>query len=110
MGEAVAANSPDAEAIRICEKHLVNLRAYNAHPDALDNDEHPLLLAYEHTQKAIDAMRPVTLAGLAAKARVALAEAQPIDGGLDELWESSNGGIWAADLARDLIRIAGGVA
>ena len=96
--------NPDAELIRLCERHIANRQAYaRSNPD-LEPEDNPLWLPYCATKDAIDVARPVTLAGLMAKARAAEFEAQYPRG---ELWEGS-AGRWAVDVVKDLLRLAGG--
>src|SRR3712207_3460751 len=68
-----AAASPDAEMIRLCEAHpavLVVLADYGS-----GQDDCPIWQAYVCSRDAIHAAKPVTLAGIVAKARAAKAEA-----------------------------------
>jgi hypothetical protein len=93
---------PDADLIRICAEHVVNIEVYNRDGGmgAID-DPDPLYDAYARTRDAIDQIKPVTLEGMVAKARAAKAEAAQPDGTED--FECSPAGDWAWDLLNDLL-------
>jgi hypothetical protein len=61
-----AAIHPDADLIRVCAEHVVNLHAYNAGSGNLAYDDDPLWLVYESTRDFIHANKPKTLAGMQA--------------------------------------------
>ena len=96
----------DADIIRVCAEHAINVRAFNtAHCEA---DDGPLETAYIRTQHAIDAARPQTIEGMLAKACAAKAETIQPDG--SENPEHCPAADWAWDLLNDLLRLHGGVA
>lgn len=99
---AFAAASPDDELILDCQKHARNKDAFNA--DAEDSGpNNPLWVEYERTENAISNAKPMTMAGLVAKAQAAKAEAMEVDG--EENPEGTVGAIWAWDLVNDLVRL-----
>jgi len=98
--------NPDAELIRICAQHIVNLRAYNTSGSHLEAERDPLWRAYESTRDAITEAEPQTLGGMLAKARAAKAEAKMLDG--SEMPEGCPAATWAWDLVSDLLRLHGG--
>jgi hypothetical protein len=108
---AIPTPAPDADAelIRLCERHIANIRAYNRGPDVagIGCDDDPLWQACERTEAAIDALPPQTIAGVVAKAMVARAEAREasLDGG--ELWDGGAAVPWARDVVNDLLRLFG---
>jgi len=97
---------PDAELIRTCAQHIVNLRAYNSRGGRLEAKDDPLWHIYKKTMDAITAAEPQTIEGMLAKARAAKAEAKVLDGG--EMPEGCVAGTWAWDLVNDLLRLYGG--
>jgi hypothetical protein len=100
---APATVRPDAGLVIACQQHLRNIDACNADPEDA-GPGNPISAEYERALDIISAAKPVTLEGLAAKARAALAEAEseaPPEGPGQEL-------IW--DVVNDLVRIAGGAA
>jgi hypothetical protein len=101
-----AASSSDARLLALCQHHVVNKRAFNECP--LDADESPFWPPYEASSEAISKARPMTLAGLAAKARAAKAEASRLDG--RESPPDGHALEWAWDLVNDLVRLDGGMA
>jgi hypothetical protein len=70
---------PDAELLLACQQHSGNADAFNA-DDADGDDDNPLWVEYERTRDIIWDAKPVTLAGLAAKAKAAKKEAERPDG------------------------------
>jgi hypothetical protein len=96
----------DKKLIELCKQHIANMEAFCACP--LDSDVSPHWPPYEATEDAVAKAQPMTLAGLAAKARVAKAEALQPDG--KEVYANSAAGNWAWDLVNDLIRLTGGAA
>jgi hypothetical protein len=102
---AAAAESLDAELIRICSEHIKNMDAYNN--DESDNEAHKNALwdAYESTRDAIDDAKPQTVAGMLAKARAAKAEAVQPDGSEDPTNCPAEN--WSWDLLNDLFRLNG---
>lgn len=96
----------DAALIRICAEHAVNTWAVNTSPDEMD-DAHPLWVTYLHTQRTIDAAKPRTVAGMLAKARIAV-DVLTLNGVVTP--ENGSGSTWAWDLLNDLIRLNGAVA
>lgn len=95
--------SPDAELIRICTAHPAVIDALNHGPEEFEQE---LWRAYERSRDAIHAARPVTLEGMAAKARVAKVEALNPDG--TESPSCCPAETWAWDLVNDLLRLEGG--
>jgi hypothetical protein len=107
---AEAPNShPDAELIRICAEHPINMQNYNDLGDMRDDND-ALWAAYERTRNAISAAEPQTMEGILAKARAAKAEAVDGDGDGEESWGGSMGEPWAFDIVNDLLRVVGGAA
>ena len=100
---AVSPDHPDAELIRACAEHAVNIQAVNAgtSDDNLVIDDDPFWLAYQQTRNFISAAKPKALAGMLAKARAAKAEALCPDG--SEKPENTPGQRWAWDLVGDLL-------
>lgn len=96
----------DAELIAACTKHIANADAYNAsdEPD-FDDRPKPLLAAYRATGQAISHAKPVTLAGIVAKARAAKHDAGGAPSGR-EVWDDR----WTASIVDDLLRVCGGAA
>lgn len=92
---------PDAELLRICAQHIVNLRAFNASTVDAEEDDDPLWTAYTRTRDAIGGAKPCTLDGMLAKARAAKAEARS-PAGIDDP-EGTPGEQWAWDLVNDLL-------
>ena len=89
---------PDAELIRTCAEHVVNLQVFEASSSDLDD---PLWQACCRTHDFISAAKPKTLAGMLAKARAAKAVALNSDG--SENPEGTPGLYWAWDLMNDLL-------
>jgi len=108
MPYADVLTNPDAELIRLCEEHVVNINAYNEDPSDLDAEDNPLWHAYERTRDAIGEAKPQTFKGMLAKARAAKAEALNLDG--SEKPEHTQAAYWAWDLVNDLVRLNGGAA
>ena len=92
---------PDAELIRLCAQHVVNMDAYNHDAGDLDAEDCPLWLAYASTRDAISNARPQTMDGFLAKARAAKAEARTPGG--EENPENCPAARWAWDLVNDLL-------
>jgi hypothetical protein len=101
IGVAGAAEHHDADLIRICAEHVVNMDAYNRSGAQLPLDDDPLWLAYERTRDAIHGAKPKTIEGMLAKARAAKAEARGLDG--SENPECTPAAYWAWDLVNDLL-------
>jgi hypothetical protein len=107
---AIAAAHPDAELLRACAEHAANLRAVLASPGCTDAPGgNAAWEAYQRTQEAIDTAEPVTMAGVLAKARVAMSEAVS-----DNLFEGEHANgfgftahAWAWGLVQDLVRLHG---
>ncbi len=94
--------NPDAELIRLCEQHLAARNAINASSADLDDPEDaPLWAIYDETALLISNMRPVSLAGLQAKARILIAEATHPDG--DLVPEDGIPAYWGWEIANDLL-------
>lgn len=97
---------PDAELIALCDEHIKNHRAFNLDGGHLENERDPLWASYERTYAPIDDAKPVTMAGVLAKARAAQNEAvNPNNGGFD--WDEGTYLKWSSDVVDDLLRIAG---
>ena len=96
----------DEEPVRLSAQYIINMQALENCP--LDADESPFRPPYAATSDAISKARPMTLAGLASKARTAKREAF-VQGGEENV---CNGSAleWAWDLVNDLIRLDGGMA
>lgn len=89
-GTSLGSLGADQAIVALCNQHLLNAKAFNSCP--LDSDESPYWDAYANSLRAIGEAKPMTMAGLAAKAKLAKAESD------DE---------WAWDLVDDLIRLGG---
>lgn len=98
--------NPDAELIALCARHPALIDAVNASP--LDIADCPTWQAYLVSRDAIHDARPVTLAGMRAKALAAKAEALNPDG--SEVPEHTAAAHWSWDLVNDLLRLTGGAA
>ena len=107
------ATNPDAELITACAAHVENMNAVNSGGCATDDDDDPCWQAYERTRNLISDAEPLTLAGMLAKARASVAEAQQVhaDGMLDDA-HGTMGEPWSWQLLKDLLRLFsdGGVA
>lgn len=106
---AVASVQPsdrDAALITLCARHPALIAAVNASP--IDFDVCPAWQAYEVSRDAIHDARPVTLAGMRAKALAAKAEALSPDG--TENPGNCPAETWSWDLVNDLLRLTGGAA
>jgi hypothetical protein len=106
--QPIAATSPDADLIRFCAEHVVNMDAFNRDSSDLDAEDNPLWVAYERTRDAIHEARPQTVEGMLAEARAAKSEALMPDG--RENPSNSPAETWAWDLLNDLLRLNGGQA
>ncbi len=96
---------PDAALIAACRHFEAARAACNEAAGTPDYDR--LWQAYENAAWEVTERAPVTIVGLAAKARAAKAEARSPDGSEElELMSAE----WAMDLLNDVIRIAGEVA
>jgi len=100
---ALAAPTPDAELIRICEAHPAVMDAVSDLGSG--RDDCPYWKAYERSRDAIFDAKPVTMAGMLAKARAAKAEARTPSGVEDP--DNSPAELWAWDLVNDLLRLEG---
>jgi hypothetical protein len=101
---AIAAQQPDADLIRICAQHTVNRITLDKgeHHDTIEYNA--VDYAYAATLQAVCDAKPLTVAGIVAKARAAKDEAQLLRGG--EGPEGSIAAQWAWDIVNDLIRLA----
>ena len=81
----------DQAIVALCNQHLANRDAFNASPQDA-GDGNPEWNAYRATDRAISEAKPMTLSGLAAKARAAKVDDEEK---------------WAWDLVNDLIRLGG---
>ena len=97
-------STPDAELIRLCAEHPAHIHAVNHGPE--DEEGGPIWDAYEHSAETIHNAKPLTMAGLIAKAKAARAEALKQDG--SESPENTLAANWAWDLVNDLLRLEGG--
>ncbi len=95
------ASSPDAELIRVCAQHCINMDAFNNGEEGFDG---PLWAAYRHTRDFITASKPQTLAGVLAKARAARHEAHYDE----DDWGGTMGEAWAPEIINALLRVTGG--
>ena len=95
---------PDADLIRICAEHAVNLETYNRDggEGGIENPD-PLWDAYAATRDAITAAQPQTLDGMLAKARAAKAEAGAARSDGTEDPEGGPAAQWAWNLVNDLL-------
>ena len=99
--------NPDAELIALCSRHPGLIAAFNTSiGDWSDND--PAWAAYAASRDAIHDARPITLAGMRAKALAAKAEALRPDGTEDP--DGTAAANWSWDLVNDLLRLTGGAA
>jgi hypothetical protein len=92
---------PDDELVRICAEHVANHADFNARAGEVPLEEDPRWNAYKRTLAVVCDAKPQTLAGLAAKARAAKAEATQPDGTVVPEEEIT----WAWDIVEDLIRL-----
>jgi hypothetical protein len=99
----LAVTSADAELIALCDRHIANHHAYNNSDPKLNSDDNPLWPVYEATRDALDEAKPMTLAGLVAKARAAKVEAWSPTG--HENYAGGRPREWSWDLVNDLLRI-----
>ena len=95
----------DADLIRLCAEHAVNIETYNRDGGLLnlDLDQDPLWIAYERTRDAISAAKPRSLEGMLAKARAAKAEAASVYAEGREDPAGTPAEAWAWDLLNDLL-------
>ena len=99
------ADTSDAEIIRLCKQHIVNLHAYNASTEDIEPEDDPLWAAYKQSYNAVKAARPQTIEGMIAVALAAKAEAVQRDG--TESLEHGPAAEWAWGLVNDLVRLKG---
>lgn len=98
--------NPDAELIRICDRHIANHYAYNTYGGmAKDFNTDPLWIAYIETSEAVEEAEPQTISGVIALARVAKVEATQPDG--EELWDSGTVCDITSKIVDALVRIGG---
>jgi hypothetical protein len=102
--EATDKATPDADLIALCAQHKIARDDVNAEPDDMEDDD-PVWLAYDHTRDAITASRPLTMAGIVAKAKAARFEGRHLDGTVGT--PSSTADHWAWDITSDLLRLHG---
>ena len=100
-GATVQAVHPDAELIRLCAQHIVNLEAFNQDGGDLEPEDDPLAVAYVSTLEAICAAKVHTVDGMIAKARAAKAEARQLDG--TDGPSNTPAAAWAWDILNDLL-------
>lgn len=97
---------PDAAIVRLCAEHIANSNLFNTSVVAEGSPEYEVeWKAYTRTREAIDAVRPVTLQGILAKAAVTQHEASQPCGWED--WQYEVVSNWARDVVKDLLRIGG---
>jgi hypothetical protein len=101
---ADAAPDPDADLAHWCRVYVTATAAYNADPS--DDDDNPLWEAIQEAEAGIEARPPQTLAGVLAKAKMAIHLAKQEPGDRDD-WGSSPAGTWAQEVVLDLARLAG---
>ncbi|MBI0534648.1 hypothetical protein D9599_03575 [Roseomonas sp. KE2513] len=93
----------DAELIRLCAERAWRIEAAN---DAADvQEDGPTWRAYSESRDAIGRARPVTLAGMIAKARATQIEANSPDGSVTLSGTVAEG--WARDMLDDLLTMVG---
>ena len=104
---AEATDNPDAELIRLCAAHGAIARACDeSDPESsLDIDDDPLFYAYGLSCDLIRKARPVTLAGIIAKAKAVVVEDPKIAD--PEYCSHGPAESWSFDLVNDLIRLFG---
>lgn len=100
-GNPITPENPDAELIRLCHALPALKAAYEA--DARDGDDNPAAAPYHAACRAISAASPVTLPGIAAKARAAVADGWG-NGDAPEVFHS-DAEAWSWDVARSLARV-----
>ena len=96
--------NPDAELIRVCAQHAINMDTLNSIDGWEEND--PIWLAYDETRDFITKAEPKTFAGVLAMARAARHEATGLDG--KENWPGGMGQEWAPEIINHLLRVTGG--
>ena len=101
---SIAAQNPDAELIRVCAQHVINMDALNSVEGW--NEGGPVWTDYDEIRDFITDAQPQTLAGVLAMARAARREATDLDG--EERWSGSMGEAWAPEIINHMLRIAGG--
>lgn len=105
LGGAVAEHSHDAGLLVACQRYAAARQAIRDADDLPDED--PRWDAYDAARDAISDARPLTIAGVLAKARAAMLDATDAEG-----FETADSGgamfdEWAGDIVRDLLRLAG---
>lgn len=98
--------NPDAELIALCAQHPALFDAASTSP--LIFDKCPAWEAYVVSRDAIHDARPVTLAGMRAKALIAKIEARNLDGSEEPANTAAAHMAW--ELVNDLLRLTGGAA
>ncbi len=107
-GPSSPAPHPDAALIEACERHIKNFFAFN-YDEGDDEDAHEALgQLYDESLDAVGELRPVTLAGIVAKARATKVEGTHPDGSHDV--GGTPAADWALDIINDLLRLFGEVA
>jgi hypothetical protein len=100
----LVADGADAELIRLCDQHIVDMDTFNQHKGATRAHE-KLGRAYDRSLDAISQAMPLTIAGIVAKARAAKHQATGPNG------EEETGGSvaeqWALQIVDDLLRVGG---
>ncbi len=96
---------PDAELIAACDRFTRAMRAYNADRSGLDSRLDPLWAELTTAEDEAQAIPARTLAGAAAKARVAMTLGTQPDGTVR--MGDSYTGAWPEEVVRDVLRLAG---
>jgi hypothetical protein len=104
MALPLVADSVDADLIRLCDQHIVDMDTFNQHKGATRAHE-KLGRAYDRSLDAISQATPRTIAGIVAKARAAKHQATGPNG------DGETGGSiaeqWALQIVNDLVRVGG---
>ncbi|EHM01399.1 hypothetical protein HMPREF9946_02138 [Acetobacteraceae bacterium AT-5844] len=103
--QAVCDAHPDAHVIAACANWSATKAAYLASEEGNTREDGPLWQAFEAACAEVSDATPLTIDGMAAKARVALADATMPDGSF--MPSGTIGTDWAWQLARDIIRLQG---
>jgi len=100
---AAAAESPEAELVRLCDEYVATLQAYNSDADGPDGDDNPLWRRLSELRDQIHETPATTIEGVIGKARIAEIWATQPDGGLD--FSKSFTGDWPEQVIMDLLAI-----
>ncbi len=97
---------PDAELIAACDRYIRAMDAFEDDDSDLDFNVNPLCHAMEAAEEAAQDIPAQTMAGVIAKARVAVAMGTSRDGTVR--LGNSYAGEWPGDVVRDLLRLVDG--